>query len=401
MVAILACVFGVAATLSLAYLLVHLAAALLPIRTPSGAGDASNLVVLIPAHDEALTLGATLASLAAQDRLPAEVIVIADNCTDETARIARESGATVWERTVPDRRGKGYALAWAVERALDITPNPNNGEPSPNDPPIIGGKGVIFAILDADTRADPGFCREISRALETADAVQGRYGVLSPEDGWRVGLMAAAFALVNHVRPLGADRLGGFVGLKGNGMGFTRETLEKVRWRGDSVTEDLDFALDLALAGVKVRYAPLARVAAQMPTGAAPAATQRRRWEGGRLRLLQTRALPMLRAGKLGAALELVVPPLAELVLLLAFWGALGVASGSLALQVWWALGVLGLALYLACGLLVSRVGAAVWLALLRAPFYVFWKLALRLTGPRGQGEWVRTARDAKGEPAP
>ena len=236
MVAILACFFGVAATLSLAYLLLHLAAALRPARKFVGTGDASNLVVLIPAHDEELSLGATLASLAAQDAPPAEIVVIADNCTDGTARIAREAGATVWERTDPQRRGKGYALAWAVERVLDITPRPNNGEPEGKSP-VIGGKGVMtFAVLDADTQADPSFCRELCAALQSADAVQGRYGVLSPDDGWRVGLMAAAFALVNHVRPLGADRLGGFVGLKGNGMGFTRETLEKVSWRGESVT---------------------------------------------------------------------------------------------------------------------------------------------------------------------
>ena len=71
--------------------------------------------------------------------------------------------------------------------------------------------------------------------------------------------------------------------------------------------------------------------------------------------------------------------------------------SGSLALQVWWALGVLSLVVYIVGGLLVSGVGASVWLALLRAPFYVLWKLALRLGGPRGQGEWVRTARDVQG----
>ena len=420
MVAALASLCGVAATFPIAYLLAHLGAALRPVRPASGAGDASNLVVLIPAHDEELVLGATLAALAAQDSPPAEVIVIADNCTDETARIARELGATVWERTDPERRGKGYALAWAVERVLRPSPprplsqatsvffgegecirsfSPSSSETRSGLGEGVGGWGQ-FAILDADTQAEPAFCGELARALESADAVQGRYGVLSPEDGWRVGLMAAAFALVNHVRPLGADRLGGFVGLKGNGMGFTRETLERVKWRGDSVTEDLDFALDLALAGVRVRYAPLARVAAQMPTGGAPAATQRRRWEGGRLRLVKTRTIPLLRAGKFGAALELLVPPLAELVALLALWGGLAALSGERTLVLWWASAALWLAAYVVLGLWASGVSSRVWLSLLRAPFYVIWKLALRLGGPHGQGEWVRTARDS-GEAAP
>ena len=398
MVVALAVLFGVAATVSLAYLLLHLFAALLPTRQFVGVGDASSLVVLIPAHDEELTIGATLASLAAQDALPGEVIVIADNCTDATARIAREAGATVWERTDPENRGKGYALGWAVERVLEVTPGPINGE-SERIFPGIGG-WVQFAVLDADTQADPGFCREISRALKTADAVQGRYGVLSPEDGWRVGLMAAAFSLVNHVRPLGADRLGSFVGLKGNGMGFTRRTLESVRWRGDSVTEDLDFALDLALADIRIRYAPEARVFAQMPAGDAPAATQRRRWEGGRFRLVVRRALPMLLAGKLGAAMELLVPPLAELVAILVALGAVALVAQVSWVAIWWVAACLGLVLYVVGGLFVSGADARVWFALLRAPLYVVWKLAIRLTGPLGQGEWVRTARN-RGESAP
>ncbi len=244
----------------------------------------SSLLVLVPAHDEALVLDASLASLA-QQYYPApgyEILVVADNCTDTTADIARARGATVWERTNPDQRGKGYALDWAIARLL--------ARPVPPDACIV---------IDADTWAAPDFLTQINARLlaQTDDrglcALQGRYGVLNEAEGWRAALMSAAFDLVNHVRPLGRDRLGLSVGLKGNGMAFTRETLARVRWHGDSLTEDLDFALDLARTqNLRVGYAPEARVWAQMPTEGAQAASQRKRWEQGRRHSLRTCALP-------------------------------------------------------------------------------------------------------------
>ena len=194
-----------------------------PKISPS-AGAEPRLAVLIPAHDEELVLASTLLSLRAQD-FPAdrfEMIVVADNCTDSTAEIARAHGVSVWERQNLAQRGKGWALAWATQKLLTRETPPD-----------------AVVIIDADTHAAPDFLTRMADALKTRTdtrgfcAIQGRYGVLNADEGWRAALMAGAFDLFNHVKPLGRDALGLSVGLKGNGMAFTRALLEAAPWRGD------------------------------------------------------------------------------------------------------------------------------------------------------------------------
>jgi GT2 family glycosyltransferase len=354
-----------------------------------------------------MVLAATLRSLKTQD-YPGErfeVVVVADNCTDATAQIARDHGAVVLERVNARERGKGYALDWALAQLL--------AQPAPAE---------AFVIVDADTWVEPGFLTIMASRLypESSErgcrALQGRYGVLNRQEGWRAALMAAAFDLYNHVKPLGRDRLGLSVGLKGNGMAFTRAVLERARWRGHSVTEDIDYGLDLLRHhGIRVRYVPEARVLAQMPTTGAGVATQRDRWEAGRYRLLRERALPLLLEGLRGrdlrlcdAALDLLLPPLAELTALLCLWAAM-IALGQVTHLLsdspgWWgpwAVSALGLLLYLFGGLKVADAPRQAYRALLQAPCYVLWKFALyagRVVGrpsrtPAAASEWVRTAR--------
>ena len=358
-------------------------------------------VIIIPAHNEEPVIAGTLQSLMAQD-LPADrfsIVVVADNCTDQTAAIARAEGATVMERHNREERGKGYALAWAMERLLADT------------------SLEAFVFVDADTVAAPDFLRLLLQQLwERRDAagrcaLQCRYGVLNPGDGWRAGLMDAAFALINHIRPLGADRLGLSIDLKGNGMAFTREVMTVAPWSGRSITEDIDYGLDLLENhGVRVGYVPEARVDAQMPTDGAPAGTQRDRWENGR-RLLRRRALPLFQAGLrrgdirlIEAGLRMALPPLAEQCVLSLCWTVFVVAGvlfgwlpGSPAM--WWLLAslpVAGLLFYVLVGLRLSGANASVYLSLLRAPFYAAWKLLRK--GPKsGDSEWVRTERALKG----
>jgi 1,2-diacylglycerol 3-beta-glucosyltransferase len=182
------------------------------------------------------------------------------------------------------------------------------------------------------------------------------------------------------------------------------------------VTEDIDFGLDLIRDhGVRVGYLPAARVQAQMPATADGAASQRERWEGGRYRLLRTRALPLLAAGVrqgrwslCDAALDLMLPPLAELGTLWLSWTGLIMAG---AIGHWlpesriWIVsacaGGAGLLAYLLGGLRVSDAPTAAYAALARAPFYAAWKLVLyarrfaraRRIGTLPNEEWVRTAR--------
>ncbi|MBC8135429.1 MAG: glycosyltransferase [Fibrella sp.] len=360
----------------------------------------SRVTVIVPAHNEEPVIAATIQSLLAQefDGGHVRILIVADNCTDGTASIAREHGVAVWERTNPDERGKGYALAWAVGRLL--------AEPDPSE---------AFVIVDADTLAAPDFLRHLMHNLgEGRDAqgrcaVQGRYGVLNTDEGWRAALMAGAFDLVNHVRPFGLATLGLSVDLKGNGMAFTRAVLEVAPWSGRSITEDLDYGLDLlANHGIVVGYAPEARVRAQMPVASDAAASQRDRWEKGRRLLVRERAAPLLLAGLrrrdlrlFEAGVRLLVPPLAELFALCLLWSiavAVAVAFGVLPQFYLYAAAVLPAALiaYLLTGLYIAGASREAFAALLHAPVYILWKFARYIVSPLTSRtpEWVRTRRN-------
>lgn len=404
---ILVALVGLAAGGSVAFLLFLLAAALAARRSapPARPGRPLALAVIVPAHNEELVLAGTLDSLGKQDYPVGcyEVVVVADNCADTTAALAGSHGVTVLERTHAQERGKGYALNHAVTHLLS-RPSPPEG----------------FVIVDADTWVAPDFLTRMSVRLQSAGgadgcaAWQGRYGVLNFGESWRAGLMAAAFDLVNHVKPLGREALTLSVGLKGNGMAFTRAVAEAQPWPGGSLTEDLDYSLELARRlGLRVGYAHEARVLAQMPTEAAQAGSQRTRWERGRLKMVRERALPLLWEGLrdrnrllLDMGLDLMVPPLAELgALTLAWFGLvlLGTAIHLLPHPAVWLVGasltLAGLLVYILGGLRAAGAPPEAFAALLRAPFYVVWKFALALSGMArrrpGQTveEWVRTER--------
>ena len=367
------------------------------------------LVVVIPAHNEEVVIVPTLESLFAQtySRECFEVLVVADNCSDTTAALARQAGATVLERLDLERRGKGYALEWVIAQLWERDEKPD-----------------AVVIVDADTKVATNFLDVLAGQLFAGVSpeswashrrvVQGRYGVLNGGESWRAALMEGAFELVNHVKPMGRSTKGFTVGLKGNGMGFTRAVLEAAPWSGSSITEDIDYGLDLLLhQGLVVEYAPEAIVRAQMPNTSQQATSQRARWERGRYRLLRQRAPQLFLTGLkkhdsrlIDAALDLVTPPLAELAAFHAAWLGLTILCFNMGvlLPVWALLVPFSLALYgtyIFGGLHVSGARPEVYSALLKAPFYVLWKFALyalvRLKGGKKSSdeaeEWVRTER--------
>jgi 1,2-diacylglycerol 3-beta-glucosyltransferase len=357
--------------------------------------EARRFCALIPAHNEELLIGTILDRLHTVE-YPAEsyrVVVIADNCSDGTAAAARARGAEVLERTDAVRRGKGYALEWALARLL---PDPRRFD--------------AFLILDADSVLSANFLAAMNAALAQGhEAIQGRYDVLNVYEGWRTRLMACALALAHYVKPLGRKRWGLSDGLKGNGMCFSRAALERVAWSGESITEDIEYTLRLVLAGVRVEFAPEAVVRAQMPTTGRQAATQRQRWEGGRYALLK-RAFGLLWQGircrrmtVVDRAVELIIPPFGELFALpvvfvagAALWNRFAPGSETARWALWGWSGVLAAELvYLTAGLLIARVPAAVAASLLFAPFYIVWKLGVyaAMIVRRGAGGWNRTER--------
>jgi cellulose synthase/poly-beta-1,6-N-acetylglucosamine synthase-like glycosyltransferase len=350
--------------------------------------------VVVPAHDEEAGIGATVRSLLAMD-YPAgmrRVLVVADNCGDATAERAREAGAEVLVRRDPERRGKGYALAFGYDRVL------------------ADGWADAVVVVDADTEASPGLLRAFAARLEAgAAAVQSDNVVGNPRASWRTCLMAIAFALFNTVRSLGRERLRCSTGLRGNGMCLSVKTLREVPHQAFSLVEDLEYGLRLGLAGHRVHFAPEGQVRSVMVTEGAASGSQRRRWEGGRREMARRHGLPMVWRGLttpdrvlLDLGLDLIVPPLAYLGAaaaggLLAA-GLLSALAGRPVGFPWaWAVGLAALAIYVARGWVVSGTGLQGLGALAYAPLYLAWKLGLALRRPeRARGEWVRTTRETR-----
>jgi cellulose synthase/poly-beta-1,6-N-acetylglucosamine synthase-like glycosyltransferase len=375
---------GYVAILSLA----AIAVALRPAR-PITEPPTTRFVILIPAHNEAAVIRKLLASLRQLDYLPDLLtpLVIADNCTDETATIARAAGARVLERTSETERAKGYALRYALEQLA-----------------AAGEVYDAYVIVDADTVFATGFLREMDAALRQGALVaQGQYRVLNAGEGWAAGLRALAFALINHVRPLGRALFGLSAGLKGNGMVFKRAVIERFGWAAYGLTEDAEYHVTLIKAGIRVAYVPRAIVAAEMPVSVGQSGSQQERWERGRVELARAHGLGMLggflRTGdvaRLDVAVESLTPPL-SLLAAAVIVALVGAAILRWEVGLWIALGLLAaLLLHVAVGIALGRLPFRVALSLLAAPFYIVWKSVLFLGAlvARGAGGWIRTPRN-------
>jgi cellulose synthase/poly-beta-1,6-N-acetylglucosamine synthase-like glycosyltransferase len=360
------------------------------------------VVVLVPAHNEERSVARTIDSVFAQGH-PSELMavhVVADNCSDATAEVARSHGAHVHERSDTVSPGKGPALGWLVDRLADA-----------------GESADAMVILDADTSMEPGFLDAVHAALAGGGSVwQAYYTVREPEASPNTALRHAALALRHYVRPLGRAALGASCGLYGNGMVFRPEILHERQFTAH-LTEDVEFQLELVLAGETIGFLPDAVVAAEMPTTLAAAASQNERWELGRLDLVK-RYVPRLvrHAVRIGtrrrvtfvdAALDALVPPLSVLGAGTTLMAAAALVPGGSS----WAarfrrglmiLSVAALALHVFVGLRVAGVKRSAYVALLRAPRLVVWKVALWIRvmiRPR-RVSWARTARNKASEPA-
>ena len=199
----------VAAQLALvAYLvLLTFAAALTRVASVPNAVEFRRFAILVPAHNEEGMIARLLDSVTRLKYTPElfDVCVVADNCHDRTADIARLAGVMVFERFDAVDRAKGYALRWLLEQLQGA-----------------GHAYDAYVILDADSVIAPNFLMAMNARLEGgATAVQAYYSVLNSRDSTMAGLRFAALAAVHYLRPLGRLRLGLSAGLKGNGMCFS------------------------------------------------------------------------------------------------------------------------------------------------------------------------------------
>ena len=387
---VLLCV-AVPATLSSLYLLAQTLLSASP-SLPKLATRDTSFNIVVPAHNEAANIGKTIRSLRALDwpKDLYEIVVVADNCTDDTAAVARAAGATAIERHDPLRRGKGYALEFGFQYCRS-TPRAR----------------TAIVVVDADAVVSANLLEAFAARIQSGEsAIQAHYGVLNPLESWRTRLITIAKASFHIVRSRARERLGVSCGIRGNGWCITQSLLEKVPYRSFSLTEDLEYGIQLGLAGYRVAYADEAHSDAEMVSNEKVATKQRQRWEAGRFQLVRSMTAPLLLAAIatrsaicFDLALDLLVLPLSYIVISLA---SLALLAGILATQteqalivVWLALGgVICLVLYVLRGWQLSGLGARGLLDLIRAPGFIAWKLLIGLR--KRSDEWIRTDRERR-----
>jgi cellulose synthase/poly-beta-1,6-N-acetylglucosamine synthase-like glycosyltransferase len=344
--------------------------------------------ILVPAHNEASTIGDSVRELLPICSREVRLLVVADNCSDATAQIARDAGADVIERTDPGRRGKGFALAFGRDRLAA-------------DPP------EVVMILDADCRTDrQSIERLISSAFSLQAPVQASNLLTAPPDADPI-VQISNFAMLikNSVRARGLYRLGGGAPLFGTGMAFPWSIFRNAPLASADTVEDLRLCLDLASQGVAVHLVESARVTS---ASAAPRDTvaQRRRWEQGFVRIATKHAVPLFVQGamrlsrhRIALGMHLCVPPLA-LLLLLGTGASLATLAIGLSTDYWpplWTI-VSAMVVALATTLLAwwkEGRGVLAPRSIARAPRYIFSKLPIYLgLFTAHPARWNRTPRD-------
>ena len=306
------CLVVVAGLLSLpvAVLLIEVMAALGAAKqTPaevSALDRPKRVAIVVPAHNEGAGLVPTIEDIKPQLRAGDRLIVVADNCSDDTAEVAAAAGAEVIARDDPSHVGKGYALGWAISHLGA-------------DPPDL----VLF--IDADCRIQPGLVGKLSQICGALQRpVQACFLMRAAEDSpINHGFAEFAFLLRNRVRPLGLRNLGGPVQLMGTGMIFPWDVIRAAPLASAHLVEDLKLGLDLAAVGKAPHFFPFARVTSDFPVTRKGTDSQRQRWVQGHIgMILQTvprlvwLAVSRRNPDLLVLTFDLLVPPLSLLGLL-------------------------------------------------------------------------------------
>jgi len=372
-------------TLAMLYLYVIAFASFLPRTEPKERTNPKyHFAVIVPAHNEEKFISNTLTNLKSIS-YPSElyqIIVIADNCSDDTAKEAISCGVRCLERSEPTKRGKGQALRYAFDILL------------PEDFQAI-------IVVDADTVVDYDFLNVINNHLQQgAKVVQTRYGINNPDDNPLSYLFAVGNTIENDLLLRGRENLGLPSMLRGNGMGFLSQVLRDNPWEASSVVEDTEYSLELLRRRVRTYLLPETEVRASMPCNFEQATAQRIRWASGNSRLAKLESVALIAEGIKGKRIDLVevgwlmlIRSKPLLLILSLTLLALCVFSGTF---IAWSLFLfLLLIFYIFLGMIVMGLSFYRFKLALTAPFSLCWLIMISLLGIIGfrSNLWTRTRR--------
>ena len=238
-------------------------------------------VILVPAHNESSGIFDTLNNLKEIDYPDSlyDIIVIVDNCTDNTADLVKAAGIQYIERNDPNRKGKGYALEYAITK-------------------LVKENYDAFVIVDADSLINKSFLMSMNnRLLSGQKVIQAYDGLANPDSTALTYLFFIGNAIENKLFYESKSRLGLSANLRGNGMCFSRDILLRFPWDAYSITEDTEYGLKLIQNGIKINFAPEAITYAKQPETLQQANTQRIRWASGNFKISKIHILKLLLRG--------------------------------------------------------------------------------------------------------
>ena len=230
-------------------------------------------MAIIPAHNEENVVGNLVKSLNELD-YPKElydVYVIADNCTDKTAEIAKKEGAIVYERFDEKRKTKGYALNWFLDKKIK--------ENADYD---------AFCVFDADNLVDKNFLNAMNKKLcQGETVVQGYKDIKNPTDSWISSGYALFYWTQHKFYQLARYNAGLSPLMNGTGFMVKFDLIKDTGWNTKTLTEDIEFSLINISSGNKLGWAVDAIVYDEQPTTFGQSWTQRIRWTVGHIQCLK------------------------------------------------------------------------------------------------------------------
>lgn len=365
-----------------------------PIIAPSK--KLNHFCVLIPAHNEELLIDGLLKSLVCMSypKNAYDVVVIADNCNDNTASIALRNGAKILERNGPKFGGKGFAIDWALKEInLDAY--------------------QALVIIDADSIVEEYLLSELNNFINNgSEAIQCYNGVANPEETWFTRILAVSRNLENTLYHHAKYKLGLSSHLMGNGMCFKIDVLKKYGWKAFSSGEDWEYYTKLIKNGIKVSFAVKAKVFHQESKSLSQATPQRQRWSGGRFAIVKRHGFKIFSQGlktrnwkMADASFPLLLPNyslqmnLSLLLLLFTYFTPIIVAKNFF---IFWLLFLTFLQIsYFFLGMYISKASPRTLFSVIFAPAFLIWKLVIDVSGILGKGtkQWIRTERHSGAVP--
>ena len=241
-------------------------------------------MAIVPAHNEENVIEELVESLKGQDypKDLYDIFVIADNCTDNTAEVARRAGAIVYERFDKKNKTKGYALDWFLKQKIE--------EDAPYD---------AFCIFDADNIVDKNFIKNMNKKLcQGEEVVQGYRDIKNPTDNWITSGYAIFYWTMNRFYHLARYNVGLSPLINGTGFMVKFDIVKPNGLDTKTLTEDIEFSLKNIIQGRKLGWSTEAIVYDEQPLGFMQSWKQRSRWTVGHIQCIKEYTKPLALAIK-------------------------------------------------------------------------------------------------------